>query len=89
MELAVIQMTENRLREHLTHAAQLGAHLALQQAGLPVREYFTRTELNRKYGAALINSLIKKDRLTPHRLDRNDTQKRIVYAETEVLQNII
>lgn len=90
-ELAVIQMTEERLREHLTHAAQLGAHIALKQSGLPVKEFFTRVEMQRKYGAGTINSLIKKGKLTPHRMPLTDDgqTKRIVYSETELLQQII
>ena len=87
MELAVIQMTEERLREHLTHAAQLGAHIALQQAGLPVREYFTRTEMYRKYGSGYVRELISSGRLTPHR-DKGNDKGRIVYSETELLANL-
>lgn len=88
MELAVIQMTEERLCEHLTHAAHLGAHIALQQAGLPVREFYTRTEMNRKYGAGYVRSLIEKGKLTPHR-DKENERARVVYSETELLSQIV
>ncbi len=87
MSLQVIQMTEERLREHLTHAAQLGAHIALRNAGLPVKEFYTRTELQRRYGSGTINNLIAKHKLTPHRI--SDEHKHIVYSETELLTLII
>lgn len=91
MGLQVIQMTEQRLVEHLTHAARLGAHEALRAAGLPVKEYFTRAELQRRYGRGTINTLISKGKLTPHRFPSTDdnTTKHIVYSETELLRNII
>ena len=88
MEIAVIQMTEERLREHLTHAAQLGAHLAMQNAGLPVREYFTRAEMMRRHGSGYVRSLIEKGKLTPHR-ERENEKGRVVYSETELLSQIV
>lgn len=86
-----IALTEERYRENLTQAAALGAHLAMQQAGLPVREYFTREEMKRKHGAGRINRLIQSGRLTPHKLPEYDenTANRIVYSETEYLSQII
>lgn len=91
MSLTVIQLSEERYRENLTQAAQLGAHLAMQQAGLPVREYFTRAEMQRKHGRGRINRLIDSGRLTPHKIpvDNDDTKTRIVYSETEYLSQII
>lgn len=90
METTVIQLTEERYRENLTQAAQLGAHQALQMAGLPVREYYTRAEMQRRHGRGIINRLISKGRLTPHRLDNDEnTMSRIVYSETEFLSQII
>lgn len=87
----VIQLTEERYRENLTQAAQLGAHMALKNAGLPVREYYTRTEMQKRHGRREIDSLIKAGRLTPHRLpaEDDDAKKRIVYSETEFLSQII
>ena len=89
--LQVIQLTEERYRENLTRAAQLGAHQALQLAGLPVREFFTRTEMQQRHGRGDVNRLIKAGKLTPHRLPAHDdaTTKRIVYSETEYLSQII
>lgn len=90
METTVIQLTEERYRENLTQAAQLGAHMALKNAGLPVREYYTRTEMQRRHGRGTIDRLISKGRLTPHRLETDDnTKSRIVYSETEFLSQII
>lgn len=87
----VIQLSEERYRENLRQAAQLGAHQALQLAGLPVREYYTRTEMKQRHGSGTINRLIKAGRLTPHRLPahNDDTTKRVVYSETEFLSQII
>lgn len=89
--LAVIQMTEERLREHLTHAAQLGAHQALLAAGLPVRDLYTRAEMQRRHGAGTINALIKQGKLTPRRYPETDADRtgRIVYSEMELLSQII
>ncbi len=91
MAVTVIQLTEERYRENLTQAAQLGAHQALRMAGLPVREYYTRTEMQQRYGRGKIDRLIKAGRLTPHRLPEhdNDTNQRVVYSETEFLSQII
>ena len=90
METTVIQLTEERYRENLTQAARLGAHQALRDAGLPVREYYTRAEMQRRHGRGLIDRLISKGRLTPRRLETDDnTMSRIVYSETEFLSLII
>ena len=90
METVVIQLTEERFRENLRQAAQLGAHQALQMAGLPVREYYTRTEMQRRHGRGTIDRLIRDGHLTPHRLETDaDTMSRIVYSETEYLSLII
>ena len=88
-QFAVVQMTEQRLREHLQHAAQLGAHLALLNAGLPVKDLYTRTELSGRHGAGTVNSLIKKGLLTPHRYPNNQENGHIVYSEKELLSNLI
>lgn len=90
METTVIQLTEERYRENLTQAARLGAHEALRLAGLPVREYYTRTEMQRRHGRGKIDRLISEGRLTPHRLETDDnTMSRVVYSETEYLSLII
>ncbi|GEM_PF-1448262 len=90
MQLAVIQMTEERLREHLTHAAQLGAHTALRNAGLPVREYYTRKEMCKRHGTARVNTLISCGKLTPHKYPSpTGTKAHTVYSETELLSQII
>lgn len=84
-------MTEEKFQEHLLQAAKLGAHIALKDAGLPVVEYYTRTEMARRHGAGNINRLIKAGKLTPHRLTatNNEETKRILYSETELLSLII
>lgn len=91
METVVIQLTEERYRENLTQAAKLGAHIALKDAGLPVREYYTRAEMQKRHGRREIDGLIKAGRLTPHRLpsDTDGANKRTVYSETEFLSQII
>lgn len=90
MATTVIQLTEERYRENLTQAAQLGAHQALRMAGLPVREYYTRAEMQRRHGRGTIDRLISQGRLTPHRLECDaNTMSRIVYSETEFLSQII
>lgn len=90
MGTTVIQLTEERYRENLTRAAQLGAHEALRLAGLPIREFYTRAEMQRRHGRGLINHLIKEGRLTPRRLESDPNKmSRIVYSETEFLSLII
>ncbi len=90
MQLAVIQMTEERLREHLTHAAQLGAHTALRNAGLPIKEYYTRKEMCKRHGTARVNGLISCGKLRPHKYPSPSGAKaHIVYSETELLSQII
>lgn len=70
----------------LTASAKLGAHIAMRNAGLPVKEYFTRAEMQRRYGEGRINQLIKSGRLIPHKdIDGNG---RILYSETELLSLI-
>lgn len=88
--MVVIQMTEDRLREHLQHAAQLGAHIAMRDAGLPVREYFTRRELQQRHGRGRVDQLIRDGLLTPHQYPSPDGKKtRTVYSEEQLLTNII
>ena len=89
--LVVIQLTEERYRENLQQAAQLGAHLALKNAGLPVVEYFSRADMCKRHGRGRIERLIKAGRLTPHRLPAyNDkTKSQTVYSETEYLSQVI
>lgn len=91
MGTVVIQMTEQRLREHLQHAAQLGAHLAMRNAGLPVRDLYTRTEMQRRHGKTTIDNLIAEGLLTPRKLKSNneDNRHRIVFSEQEFLENLI
>lgn len=84
--MQILQIELNQYQRMLQQAATLGAHIALQQAGLPVREYYTRAEMQRKHGRGTINRLIAEGRLTPHRID--DTS-RTVYSEIEYLQQII
>ena len=91
MNLNVIQLTEERYRDNLTQAAQLGAHLALKAAGLPVREYFSRAEMEKRHGSGTIRRLIKAGKLMPHQKPAydNTTKKQTVYSETEYLSQIV
>ena len=87
----VIQMTEARLQEHLLHASQLGAHIALRAAGLPVREYYTRSELYRRHGKDRVSQLIHDGKLTPHQYPKADCygKAHTVYSETELLSLMV
>ena len=89
MQINVIQITEQKLHDMLFAAAKLGAHIAMKDAGIPAKDLFTRTEMQRRHGAGNINRLIKAGRLTPHQLPAigNET-KRIMYSETEYLSQI-
>lgn len=89
--MQIIQLSEERYRENLMQAALLGAHMAMKDAGLPVREYYTRTEMQQRHGRGHINNLIKAGKLTPHKLPEHDkqTDKRVVYSETEYLSQVI
>ena len=89
MKLAVIQMTEQRLREHMQLAARLGAHQAMRNAGLPIREYYTRTEMQKRYGKSTVDRLIKQGLLTPHRFEDGNEPHRTLYSETEILSLIV
>lgn len=90
MEGTFIALTEERYRENLMQAAHLGAHQALRLAGLPIKEWFTRTELQRRHGKRLIDDMIANHRLTPHQLPAvNGESKRVVYSETEFLSQIL
>lgn len=88
MEFVTINLSESQLRQMLTQAAQLGAHQAMRNAGLPVKDLYTRAELKKRHGAGLINRLLKKKKLTPHQL-QDDDNHRIVYSETELLSQFI
>ena len=91
MDAVVIQLSEERYRENLKQAAQLGAHMALQLAGLPVREFYSRREMCQRHGRGTIDRLIKAGKLTPHQKPAydNNTHKQTVYSETEYLSQII
>jgi hypothetical protein len=89
MEGTFISLTEERYRQNLEQAATLGAHKALLLAGLPIKEWYTRTEMQRRHGKRIVNDMIAKHRLTPHQLPAvNGENKRIVYSETEFLSQI-
>ena len=89
METNFIQLTAERLQEMLSQSALLGARQALQLAGLPVKDLYTRTELNRRYGRRSIDDAIEKSLLTPRQLPSMDGEnKRILYSETEYLSLI-
>lgn len=85
MELSVIQLSPAQLNELMTNAAVLGAHTALRYAGVPIKEYYTRAELSRKFGRGKIDRMISKSLLTPHKMDDG----RQVYLLSEVEAHIL
>lgn len=80
----VIQMTPNMLHDCMQSAATYGAHVALSLAGLPVKEFFTKTELVRKFGRRKVDPIVKQ--LTPQQFDG---EGRLVYSITDFLSKVI
>lgn len=81
-----IQLTEARLSELLESAAQCAAHKALALAGVPVREFYTRADLCRKFGRRKIDRMISEGALTPHKLQEDGKP---MYAIADVLKHVI
>ena len=81
-----ITLSVLRLHELMEGAAVCAAHRALTLAGVPVREYYTRADLQRKFGRGKINRMISAGTLTPHKLEEDGKK---VYAIADVLKQII
>ena len=81
-----ITLSVARMNELLERTAQYAAHEALRLAGVPVVEYYTRADLQRKFGRGKINRMISEGVLTPHKLEEDG---RKVYAIADVLKQII
>ena len=84
--MAQITLSVARMNELLERTAQYAAHKALTLAGVPVREYYTRADLQRKFGRGKINRMISAGALTPHKLEEDGKK---VYAIADVLKQII
>lgn len=80
-----LSLTPARLNEIVEKASIRGAHEALRLAGVPIAEYYTRTELKRKFGAGKINRMIADGKLTPVRMDGGKAK----YSIEQVLSFII
>lgn len=81
-----ITLSVARLNELMEGAAVCAAHKALIFAGVPIREYYTRADLQRKFGRGKINRMISAGALTPHKLEEDGKK---VYAIADVLKQII
>lgn len=81
-----ITISVARMNEMLERTAQYAAHEALRLAGVPVVEYYTRADLQRKFGRGKINRMLSAGILTPHKIEENGKK---VYAIADVLKQII
>jgi hypothetical protein len=81
-----ITLSVARLNELMEGAAVCAAHKALIFAGVPIREYYTRADLQRKFGRGKINRMISAGALIPHKLEEDGKK---VYAIADVLKQII
>lgn len=80
----VIELTPERLRSELEKASTIGAMRALQLCGVPVLEYASRADLNKRFGRGKIDRMIAAGTITPHSMDGG----RPKYKLTEVLSTI-
>lgn len=85
MNPVVIQLTPDAIQQMLAQAATLGAHTALRNAGVPIKEFYTRAELSRKFGRGRIDKLLEQHLLCPHRM----SDGRILYLLSEVESHIV
>lgn len=81
-----ITLSVARLHELMEGAAVCAAHKALIFAGVPIREYYTRADLQRKFGRGKINRMISAGTLTPHKLEEDGKK---MYAIADVLKYLI
>lgn len=81
-----ITLSVARLHELMEGAAVCAAHKALIFAGVPIREYYSRADLQRKFGRGKINRMISAGTLTPHKLEEEGKK---MYAIADVLKQLI
>lgn len=84
--MSQITLSAARMNELLERTAKYAAHEALRLAGVPVVEYYSRVDLQRKFGRGKINRMISAGVLTPHKLEEDGKK---VYAIADVLKQII
>lgn len=83
MTINVIQMSEEVYQQRLEEAAALGAFKALESAGITQKKYYSRNELNKKYGRLRVDNIIRTNKLTPRQLDG---KKRLCFATEDVIK---
>jgi hypothetical protein len=81
-----ITLSVLRLHELMEGAAVCAAHRALTLAGVPIKEYYTRADLQRKFGRGKINRMIASGKIIPHKIEEEGKN---VYAIADVLKQII
>ena len=84
--MAIISLTEERMNEILERTAIYAAHEALRLAGVPIAEYYTRADLQRKFGRGKINRMIESGKLIPHKIEESGKK---LYAIADVNKHII
>jgi hypothetical protein len=84
--MSKITLSVERMNELLELTAKYAAHEALRLAGVPVVEYYSRVDLQRKFGRGKINRMISEGTLTPHKLEEKGKK---VYAIADVYKKII
>jgi len=84
--LQIVQLTPDFYERALRSAAALGAIDALKLAGVPIKEFFTREELYKKYGRQRVDYLIDTDKLKG---ERPNGGSRVVYRERELLISML
>lgn len=81
-----MEISSEKLAEIIERASIRGAHEALKLAGVPIREYYTRADLSRKFGRGKINRMIAENKLTPCKLEESGKVK---YNIQDVYKQII
>jgi hypothetical protein len=84
--MAQITLSVDRMNELLERTAQYAAYEALRLSGVPVQEYYSRAEMQRKFGTGKINRMIASGALTPHKIE-DDGKK--VYSIADFYKHII
>ena len=68
-EVAVIQLTPQRLESLLNQASMRGAMCAMQMCGVVAKDMLSRKELSDKFGRGKVDRMIKDGKLIPHQMD--------------------
>lgn len=76
-----MEFSEEKLKEIIELASIRGAHEALKLAGVPIREYYSRADLNEKFGRGKINRMIADGKLTPYKIEESGKK---LYKLTQV-----